>query len=353
MLKTAIVTGSSGLVGSAVCAKLDALGYAVYGVDNNQRFRFFGHSGDTRRNQMRLASTLPGFTHVEADIRDAAAIDSLFARVQPAAVVHAAGQPSHDFSATIPAEDFAINAAGTIILLDAARRHCPAAPFVFMSTNKVYGDNPNRIARREGATRWVIDDPDHLAGVDEAMPIDGCTHSIFGASKVSADVMVQEYGRIFGMSTCCLRAGCITGQHHAGVELHGFLSYLVGCAMRDRPYTIYGYHGKQVRDNIHADDLAAFIAEFIATPRVGEVYNIGGGFENTCSILEAVDMVERITGRRLRTTYDDRARIGDHVVYYSDLSKIKTHYPQWAITIDLESIIREIAGAQTCHACPS
>jgi CDP-paratose 2-epimerase len=345
MLKSAIVTGSSGLVGSAVCAKLDGLGYAVFGVDNNQRLRFFGPGGDTRKNQARLAATLPRFTHIEADIRDAAAIDKLFAQVQPAAVVHAAGQPSHDHSASIPAEDFAINAAGTVVMLDAARRHCPQSPFVFMSTNKVYGDNPNRIARREASTRWVLDDPDHLGGVKESMPIDGCTHSIFGASKVSADVMVQEYGRIFGMPTCCLRAGCITGQHHAGVELHGFLSYLVGCALQDKPYTVYGYGGKQVRDNIHADDLAAFIVEFIKHPRVGEVYNIGGGFDNTCSILEAVDLVERVTGRRLRTAYDDRARVGDHVVYYSNLSKIRSHFPAWSINMNLESIVREIAGA--------
>lgn len=343
MLKTAIVTGSSGLIGSAVCARLDAAGYAVYGIDNNQRFKFFGRAGDTRKNQARLIATLPRFTHVEADVRDKATVEMLFRSVRPAAVVHAAGQPSHDYANTAPAEDFDINAVGTVNLLDAARKHAPASPFVYLSTNKVYGDNPNRLPRREGATRWEVDDPD-FHGVNESMPIDGCTHSIFGASKASADLLVQEYGRIFDMPTCCLRASCVTGQHHAGVELHGFLSYLVRCVQSDSPYTIYGFKGKQVRDNIHADDVAAFVERFIDAPRVSEVYNIGGGAANTCSVVEAIELAERFTGRTLRTAYNDKARRGDHIVYYSDLSKIQHDYPGWAVTISLEQIVRAIAG---------
>jgi CDP-paratose 2-epimerase len=267
------------------------------------------------------------------------------ADVRPDAVVHAAAQPSHDLAARVPFEDFDTNAGGTLNLLEATRRHAPEAAFVHLSTNKVYGDAPNELPLVETPTRWDYADPAHRAGVDESMRIDRSKHSLFGASKVAADVMVQEYGRYFGLRTCCLRGGCLTGPNHAGVELHGFLSYLVKCNLEGRVYTVYGYKGKQVRDNIHALDVARFVAAFVAAPRCGEVYNLGGGRANSCSILEAFAHAERASGRPMRYEYVDRARDGDHVCYISDLSKARAHYPGWDITKTLPDIFAEVCGA--------
>jgi CDP-paratose 2-epimerase len=265
--------------------------------------------------------------------------------LRPAAIVHAAAQPSHDRAADIPFDDFDTNAVGTLNLLEAARRYCPESPFVHLSTNKVYGDRPNTIALREEATRWEYDDSGYAEGIPEGFPIDGSLHSLFGASKVAADVMVQEYGRYFGMPTCCLRGGCLTGPNHSGVELHGFLSYLVKCNVEEREYRVFGYKGKQVRDNIHSLDVARFIHEVVKNPRVGEVYNLGGGKGNSCSILEAFRMVEEFTGKPQRYTYVEQNRKGDHICYYSDLRKMKAHYPGWDITVPLPEIVRQIVEA--------
>jgi CDP-paratose 2-epimerase len=343
-----LVTGSSGLVGSDVCAYLSVAGCEIHGVDSNQRAVFFGPAGDTLWNRERLQRTLRGFHHHSIDVRDRRGITELIAAIRPALIVHAAAQPSHDRAAAIPFDDFETNALGTLNLLEAARSHCKESPFVFMSTNKVYGDLPNTIAIEEQATRWDYSDAAFSHGVPESFSVDQSTHSLFGASKLAADTMVQEYGRYFGMPTCCLRAGCVTGPHHAGVELHGFLSYLVKCNLESREYRVFGYKGKQVRDNIHGEDVAAFIHAFWKAPRIGEVYNIGGGKANSCSVLEAFSLVESITGRAQIYTYVDEARRGDHICYYSDLRKIRSHYPGWDITRPLGDTVREIV--QTWNA---
>ena len=345
-MKTLLVTGSSGLIGSEVCTYFSQeLGYAVDGVDNNQRAVFFGSQGDNRWNQQRLQQQLPGFVHHELDIRDRTAVLALIMKLRPSVIVHAAAQPSHDRAAAIPFDDFDTNAVGTLNLLEAARQSCPESPFIHMSTNKVYGDAPNRIALRELATRWDYADPEYEHGIAETFTIDQSKHSLFGASKVAADVMVQEYGRYFDMPTCCLRGGCLTGPNHSGVELHGFLSYLVKCNLEGREYSIFGYQGKQVRDNIHSLDVARFMAEFVAAPRVGEVYNLGGGKNNSCSILEAFKITERFTGKQQVYTYVEQNRIGDHICYYSDLRKMRTHYPKWDLRKSLEDTIQEIIDA--------
>jgi len=343
-MKTLLVTGSSGLIGSEVCQYFATeLGYQVHGVDNNQRAVFFGPAGDTRWNQRRLEQELPGFVHHELDVRDRTGVRDLVARVRPDAIIHAAAQPSHDRAAAIPFDDFDTNATGTLNLLEAARQACPESPFVHMSTNKVYGDAPNRIPLRELATRWDYADAAYAQGIPESFSIDHSTHSLFGASKVASDVMVQEYGRYFGMPTCTLRGGCLTGPNHTGVELHGFLSYLVKTNLEGREYRVFGYLGKQVRDNIHALDVARFMAAFIAAPRAGETYNLGGGKGNSCSILEAFALAEQATGRAQVHTYVNQARVGDHICYYSDLRKMRAHYPGWDITKSLPVIIQEIA----------
>lgn len=262
--------------------------------------------------------------------------------IRPYVIVHTAAQPSHDLAAQIPFDDFDVNAVGTINLLEAARQYCPESPFVHMSTNKVYGDRPNSIQMEELENRWDYAEPEFNQGIPETFSIDQSKHSLFGASKVAADILVQEYGRYFGMPTCCLRGGCLTGPNHSGVELHGFLSYLVKCNLTKTPYTIYGYKGKQVRDNIHSHDVAQFINFFIESPKPGEVYNLGGGKANSCSILEAFDIIEAITGNKMLYTYDDKNRIGDHICYYSDLTKMKKHYPEWDITISLNEIMMDI-----------
>ncbi len=343
--RTLLVTGSSGLIGSEVVAHFAASGWKVFGVDNNQRADFFGPQGDTRWNQRRLAEAHPTFTHVEQDIRERAGVLKLLEGVAPDLVVHAAAQPSHDLAASRPFDDFDVNAVGTLNLLEAARRHAPEAVFVHMSTNKVYGDRPNTIRLKELPTRWDYDDPAYGAGIAEDFPIDQSKHSLFGASKVAADVMVQEYGRYFGMKTCCLRGGCLTGPNHSGVELHGFLSYLVRCNLEGRTYKVFGYRGKQVRDNIHSHDVARFIEAFYERPRSGEVYNIGGGRANSVSILEAFERVAAISGKPMRHEYVEKNREGDHICYISDLSKMRSHYPGWDITKTLDDVFEEIAAA--------
>ena len=340
-----LVTGSSGLIGSEVCTYFGELGYTVHGIDNNQRAVFFGPEGDTRINQHRLQGTISSFVHHEVDIRDREGILSLIAEVKPDCLVHTAAQPSHDRAAAIPFEDFDTNAVGTLNLLEAVRRACPESPFVHMSTNKVYGDRPNTIALKELETRWEYDDPAYANGIDEMLSIDQSMHSIFGASKVAGDVMVQEYGRYFQIPTCCLRGGCLTGPSHSGVELHGFLSYLVKCNLEGRTYKVFGYKGKQVRDNIHSHDVARFIHAFIEKPRVAEVYNIGGGRANSCSILEAFQLVEQITGRPQDYVYEEKNRAGDHICYYSNLAKMKAHYPNWDVTISLIETLEQIVEA--------
>ena len=345
MRKVCLVTGSSGLIGSEVAAFFHQEGFAIHGADNNQREVFFGPQGNTRWNQERLQKALEHFTHHELDIRNRAEVLSTVKALKPAVIVHTAAQPSHDLAARIPFDDFDVNAVGTFNLLEAARQFCPESPFIHMSTNKVYGDRPNTIALKELPTRWDYADPQFANGIPEDFSIDQSKHSLFGASKAAADVVVQEYGRYFNLPTCCLRGGCLTGPNHSGVELHGFLSYLVKCNLEGKEYKIYGYQGKQVRDNIHSEDVARFMFEFAQAPRCGEVYNLGGGKDNSCSILEAFQVAEACSGKKQVTTYVDQARSGDHICYYSDLRKMKAHYPRWQLTHDLKNIFEEITAS--------
>ena len=342
MSKSILVTGSSGLIGSEVCMLFSYKGYQVNGLDNNQRAVFFGRDGDTRWNQKRMQNELDGFVHHELDIRDRKAMLELFSTLKPSVVVHTAAQPSHDKAASIPFDDFDTNAVGTLNILEACRQSCPESPIIHMSTNKVYGDLPNCIPMNELETRWDFEDSKYLNGIPETFSIDQSKHSLFGASKVAADVMVQEYGRYFGMPTCCLRGGCLTGPNHSGVELHGFLSYLTKCNLNEIEYNVHGYRGKQVRDNIHSLDVANFIWDFAQKPRVGEVYNIGGGKENSCSILEAFTIIENLSGKKMQYTLEETNREGDHICYYSDLTKMMTHFPNWKITKSLNNIFKEI-----------
>lgn len=345
-----LVTGSSGLIGSEVVDYFCKTGWAVHGVDNNMRAEFFGPGGDTRWNQRRLLAAHRHFDHHELDIRDRLGVQALVESLRPDLVVHTAAQPSHDLAASRPFDDFDVNAGGTLNMLEAARLYAPEAAFVHMSTNKVYGDRPNLIALKELPTRWDYADPAFVNGVPEEFPIDQSKHSLFGASKVAADVMVQEYGRYFGMKTCCLRGGCLTGPNHSGVELHGFLSYLVKCNVQDRVYKVYGYKGKQVRDNIHSLDVARFIEAFHQAPGSGAVYNIGGGRGNSCSILEAFERVATLSGKKMQYDYVDKNREGDHICYISDLSKMRRDYPQWDITKSLDTIFEEIFEATQSRA---
>jgi CDP-paratose 2-epimerase len=342
MRKTLLVTGSAGLIGSEVVGHFSREGWTVHGVENNMRADFFGPAGDTRWNTCRLREEFPAFQHHERDIRDRAGVLSLLKTIRPTAVVHTAAQPSHDLAASRPFDDFDVNAVGTLNLLEAARQSCPEAPFVHMSTNKVYGDAPNEIPLVELDRRWDYADPLCRDGIRETFRIDQSKHSLFGASKVAADVMVQEYGRYFGMPTCALRGGCLTGPNHSGVELHGFLSYLIKCNLEGRTYRVLGYKGKQVRDNIHSHDVVRFMQRFIESPRSGEVYNIGGGRENSISILEAFDLIASISGHPMRHEYVDQNRQGDHICYISNLEKMKLHYPSWGITKDLKTTFQEI-----------
>jgi CDP-paratose 2-epimerase len=339
----AFITGSCGLIGSEASRYFSSLGFRVAGLDNNQRAVFFGPAGDTTWVLERLRAILPGYSHYSMDIRDRQAMLRLMADLKPALIVHTAAQPSHDRAAAIPFDDFDTNALGTLNLLEAARRVCPESPFIHMSTNKVYGDVPNRIPLLELETRWEYDDPKYADGIPETLSIDQSTHSLMGASKAAADLMVQEYGRYFGMPTCCLRAGCLTGPNHSGVQLHGFLSYLVRCNVEEKEYSIFGYKGKQVRDNIHAEDVVSLMGEFYRAPRCGEVYNLGGGKENSCSILDGFRLVEEITGKKQQFVYREQNRAGDHVCYYSSLAKIQSHFRNWRITKSLPTIFGELA----------
>jgi len=344
-MKKLLVTGSSGLIGSEVCVHFANLGWEIHGIDNNQRAVFFGPQGDTRWNQIRLQKSIRNFVHHECDIRNREGIIKLLESIKPNAIVHTAAQPSHDKAAAIPFDDFDTNAAGTLNVLEATRQYSTSVPFIHLSTNKVYGDAPNEIKLKELETRWDYADRQYEHGISESFRIDQTTHSLFGASKVAADIYVQEYGRYFNMPTACLRGGCLTGPNHSGVELHGFLSYLIKCNLEQKEYTIFGYKGKQVRDNIHSYDVAKFIEAFVDSPRMAEVYNIGGGKENTCSILEAFDLIASISGRSMKWKYEETARVGDHICYYSDLRKMRSHYPNWNITHNLRDTFEEIYKA--------
>ena len=342
---TAVVTGSSGLIGSELVVTLDRLGWNVHGVDNNMRRDFFGADGDTTLNLERLRAGTSRFVHHGLDIRDRAGVARLVDETRPTLVVHCAAQPSHDLAARRPFDDFDVNAGGTLNLLEAVRTSCPESPFVFLSTNKVYGDVPNELALVELDTRYDYADEERRMGIDEACRIDGTTHSLFGASKAAADLLVQEYGRYFGIPTACFRGGCLTGSSHAGAELHGFLAYLARCVLEGRTYRIFGYKGKQVRDNIHASDVCAAALAFAESPRVGAVYNIGGGRANSVSILEAIARLEELTGRTLETEYVDEPRVGDHICYISDLTRLRSDYPDWDVRVSLDEILEELVRA--------
>lgn len=344
-MTTLLVTGSSGLIGSEVVDYFCRLGWQVHGVDNNMRADFFGPRGNTRWNQKRLTSLHPSFRHHELDIRNRTEVLLLIQTLRPTLLVHTAAQPSHDLAATRPFDDFDVNACGTLNLLESTRLYASGCIFVHMSTNKVYGDRPNTIPLKELRTRWEYDDSEFADGIPETFSIDQSKHSLFGASKVAADVMVQEYGRYFGLKCCVLRGGCLTGPNHSGVELHGFLSYLIQCNVEGRLYKVYGYKGKQVRDNIHAFDVARFIHAFFERPRCGEVYNLGGGRPNSISILEAFDRIAALSGRKMEYEYLEQNREGDHICYISDLSKMRAHYPGWDITKSLDDIFAEVYTA--------
>ncbi|CAN5638677.1 NAD-dependent epimerase/dehydratase family protein [soil metagenome] len=345
---TIIVTGSAGLIGSETVKHFASEGWRVVGIDNDMRSRFFGAEASTRSTRDQLVATIDEYEHHDIDIRDAAAVRGVFKQHagKIAAVVHTAAQPSHDWAARDPQMDFTVNANGTLNMLEATREVSPEAPFVFTSTNKVYGDTPNRLPLRELEMRWEIE-PGHEyePGISETMSIDHTKHSLFGASKVAADVLVQEYGRYFGMPTASFRGGCLTGPAHAGTELHGFLSYLMKCTVTGRPYRVFGYNGKQVRDNIHSFDLVEAFAAFIDAPRAGEVYNLGGSRHSNCSMLEAIKLCEEISGRTLTWKYEEDNRIGDHIWWISDVRRFQAHYPRWQFRYGLRQILEEIHEA--------
>lgn len=345
-MSVVLVTGSAGLIGAESVRHFGALGYTVAGIDNDMRAYFFGEEASTHWAVAALQERCPGYRHHNADIRDYGAIEAVFKEYagEVALVIHTAAQPSHDWAAKEPLTDFTVNAMGTLNLLELTRHHAPEAPFIFTSTNKVYGDTPNQLPLVEEETRWEVapDHPFRAHGIDESMSIDQCKHSVFGASKVAADVMVQEYGRYFAMNTAVFRGGCLTGPGHSGAELHGFLSYLMKCAMTGREYTVFGYKGKQVRDNIHACDLVACFEAVFRAPRSGEVYNIGGGRHSNCSMQEAIGLCETITGKKMRVTYLDENRIGDHIWWIGDVRKFQSHYPEWSYRYDIQSILEEI-----------
>jgi CDP-paratose 2-epimerase len=348
-MSVTVITGSAGLIGSEASAYFAGIGLDVVGIDNDMRKTFFGEEASTSWNRERLEQQLGRqYRHVFLDIRDSDGINRLFSELGCAVklIVHTAAQPSHDWAARAPHVDFQVNAVGTLNLLEATRKYAPEAIFIFTSTNKVYGDLPNRLPLVEQALRFEID-PDHpySDGIPENMSIDQTMHSVFGASKVAADVLVQEYGRYFGLRTACFRGGCLTGPNHAGTHLHGFLSYLMKCAMTQTPYTVYGYRGKQVRDNIHSADLIAAFSEFFARPQAGEVYNLGGGRFSNCSVLEAIGMCEELTGREMVWDYDDRHRAGDHIWWISDTTKFQRHYPRWRVQHNVRQILQEIRDA--------
>lgn len=342
-MPTALITGSGGLIGSESVAHFVEAGYDVIGLENDMRARFFGAEASTNHVSARLVEQYPEFRSLEVDIRDSSAVSRVFANNKVDLVIHTAAQPSHDWAASDPQTDFGVNANGTLNLLEATRYHAPDATFIFTSTNKVYGDLPNSLPLVEQETRLELS-PDHAyaCGIDTSMSIDRSMHSLFGVSKIASDLLVQEYGRYFGINTVCFRCGCLTGPNHAGTRLHGFLSYLMRCTMTGDHYTVCGYGGKQVRDNIHSADLVAAFAAFHAAPRSAAVYNMGGGRESNCSMLEAIAMCEEITGSELQWTLDDRARMGDHRWWISDLSAFRADYPEWRIEHDVHDILEQI-----------
>jgi CDP-paratose 2-epimerase len=344
-MRTIIVTGSAGLIGSETVRRFGRNGVRVAGIDNDMRAHFFGPEASTQKTRDDLIANVRGYEHHNIDIRDMGAVTELFKQHRGTieAVVHTASQPSHDWAARDPQTDFTVNANGTLNLLEATRNFCPEAPFIFTSTNKVYGDTPNRLPLRELEKRWEIKaGHEYEPGISEKMSIDYTKHSLFGASKAAADILVQEYGRYFGMPTVSFRGGCLTGPAHAGTELHGFLSYLMICTVNDRPYRVLGYKGKQVRDNIHSSDLVEAFREFIRAPRAGEVYNIGGSRHCNCSMLEAIDMCDQMSGRKLRWQYEEKNRIGDHIWWISDIRKFQEHYPRWKFRYGLREMLDEI-----------
>lgn len=345
----AIVTGSGGLIGSECSRLLHERGWSVIGIDNDMRKVFFGAEASTRAVVDGLRAELRGYRHLDLDIRDRRAIRDLFAREKPDFIIHAAAQPSHDKAASIPYEDFDVNAAGTLNILVAARDFCRESPLCFTSTNKVYGDNPNRLELVDTGTRY--DYADGRDGIDESMSIDQCLHSLFGASKAAADLLCQEFGRYFQMPVGVFRGGCLTGPRHAAVELHGYLAYIVLCAVTGRTYTIHGHGGKQVRDQIHARDVASLFLEFYQHPRPGEVYNLGGGRGNSLSILETISLLKN-RGFELNSESSAKSRIGDHICYISDLTKLKTHFPQWRLQYDLNRIMDELLAAMAAKHAP-
>jgi CDP-paratose 2-epimerase len=340
-----LITGSSGLVGSEAVSYFDARGFEVHGIDNNMRRDFFGPDGDTTWVLERLRGTTRRFRHYDLDIRDRSRVLALVDELRPDRILHCASQPSHDLAKDRPFDDFDVNAVATLNLLEAVRRSCPESPFVFMSTNKVYGDAPNELPLVELETRWEFARPEDHHGISEDCRVDATLHSLFGASKLAADAMVQEYGRYFGMPTVCLRGGCLTGSRHSGAEMHGFLAYLARALREGRRYRIYGYRGKQVRDNLHSFDVCSFFETFCARPRVAAVYNLGGGRENSVSVIEAIQRFEELLGRKLEVDYLDQNRLGDHVCYISDLRRIRADYPEWEIQYPLERIFEELASS--------
>jgi CDP-paratose 2-epimerase len=348
-MNVALITGSAGLIGSESVVFFSDKFDLIVGVDNDMRAYFFGPEASTAWNRNRLIERFPNYRHYNTDIRDTEAMERLFQEygTDIRLVIHTAAQPSHDWAAREPFTDFTINANGTLNLLEFTRRYCPEAVFIFTSTNKVYGDNPNLLPLVELETRWEVapDHPYYERGIDERMSLDHTTHSLFGASKVAADVLVQEYGRYFNMKTASFRGGCLTGANHSGAQLHGFLSYLMKCNVTGREYTIFGYKGKQVRDNIDSYDLVNMFWHYYRNPRPGEVYNAGGSRFSNCSILEAIQMCENITGKKMRYQYSPINRVGDHIWYISDVSKFQQHYPEWSYRYDLESILGKIYRA--------
>lgn len=343
-MKNILVTGAAGLVGSEAVKFYSRKGYRVIGIDNNMRKYFFGDIASTEWNLMDLKSRFSNYEHFSIDIRDKNALESIFKRFQFELMIHAAAQPSHDWAAKEPFTDFSINANGTLNLLENLRYHSPEGVFVFTSTNKVYGDTPNNLPLIECDTRYEVDKKHRFSesGIDETMSIDQCKHSLFGASKVAADLLVQEYGRYFQLKTVCFRAGCITGSHHSGAELHGFLAYLAKCILTGTPYTIFGYKGKQVRDNIHAYDLVNAFDHFYRNPGIGKVYNMGGSRHSNISMMEAIQKIEQLTGKKAKTEYSEKARIGDHIWYISDVSKFRKDYPSWDFSYDMDTTLEEI-----------
>jgi CDP-paratose 2-epimerase len=345
-MSIALITGSAGLIGAEAARFFSDKGLDIVGIDNDMRRFFFGDDASTHWSRAALETDLPRYRHNNYDIRDQVAVQNIFSRYRRdiAVIIHTAAQPSHDWAARNPVIDFTVNANGTLTLLEATRQHCPDAPFIFCSTNKVYGDTPNRLPLIEQDRRWEVAPGHPFArhGIDETMTIDASTHSVFGVSKAAADLMVQEFGRYFRLKTACFRAGCVTGPGHSGAELHGFLSYLMKCAISGRPYKVFGYKGKQVRDNIHSFDLVNAFWQFFKNPKAGQVYNIGGGRYANCSMLEAIALCEELAGRSMNWSYVDHNRMADHIWWISDLRRFQSYYPEWKITFDIRTILMEI-----------